>query len=30
MGIKNPKTMAFKDGDEITIEEALELVKENQ
>ena len=30
MGVKNPKTIAFKDGEDITIEEALELIKNNK
>ncbi len=30
MGVKNPKTMVLKDGNEIPLEEALELMKNNK
>ena len=30
IGVPNPETIAFNDGKEITVEEALELMKNNQ
>jgi len=30
MGVKNPEAIVFKDGVEISLEDALELMKANQ